>query len=118
MFLKTKNLFFSFILFPFFLFPLTPSQSLNHGVGLITIPTARHAEEGLIGFSYSAFEPYNHYRFYSNPYDWLEVSFFYTDINTIRYNLGETGQSYKDKGFSAKFLLKKEDNLPSISLYK
>jgi len=117
MFLKTKRLLLLALIYATSGHAFYPTQSLNHGIGLITIPSARMLKEGYISFNYSSFDPYNHYRFSLQPYDWLEASFFYSDINTIRYNLGTGGQSYKDKGFSIKFRINEEDGFyPQISL--
>lgn len=51
----------------------------------------------------------------SNPYDWLEASFFYTNIQGVPYP-GFEYQDYKDKGFNLKIRLKKEGSLPAIAI--
>ena len=83
---------------------LTPTQSLNHGTGLVFMPTARFQSEGMGSMSFAYSGPYNHYRLTLTPFNWAEGTVFYNDLNTIRYTYG-TKQSYKDKGFSAKFKL-------------
>ena len=51
----------------------------------------------------------------SNPYDWFEASFFYTNIQGVPYP-GFEYQDYKDKGFNLKIRLKKEGSLPAIAI--
>ena len=51
----------------------------------------------------------------SNPYDWLEASFFYTNIQGVPYP-GFEYQDYKDKGFNLKLRLKEEGKLPAIAV--
>ena len=50
------------------------------------------------------------------PYDWFEASIFYTSIEGRPYPSYEW-QDYKDKGFNAKFRLKKEGKLSSLSYW-
>ena len=51
------------------------------------------------------------------PFSWLEASYHYTDINNALYSDSPAfsgNQTYKDKGFDAKFRLLKESHyLPS-----
>ena len=64
----------------------------------------------------SKYSPINRVAVIANPYDWLEASFYYNDINVKRYFPGSS-QSYKDKGFSFKIKINEEsDNLPSVAL--
>ena len=51
----------------------------------------------------------------SNPYDWLEASFFYTNIQGLPYP-GYSFQDYKDKGFNLKLRLKKQGLTPAIAI--
>ena len=58
----------------------------NHGsVGLINMPTARFFEEGVHGITLYDGTPDQKITFSSSPYDWLEASFFYTNIQNKRY---------------------------------
>ena len=50
----------------------------------------------------------------SNPYDWLEAS-FYSNIQGLPYP-GFEYQDYKDKGFNIKVRIKEEGNLPAIAI--
>ena len=54
------------------------------------------------------------------PFDWFEASFQYTDVNNYLYSPYKEfggGQSYKDKGFDAKFRILKESTwTPAVAL--
>ena len=53
----------------------------NHGsVGLINIPTARFFDEEVHGVTVYDGTPDQKITLTSNPYDWFEASFFYTNI--------------------------------------
>ncbi|MAJ82282.1 MAG: hypothetical protein CMF41_05130, partial [Legionellales bacterium] len=83
------------------------SSSLSHGSGLVNMPSAKLNSEGYISFNYSSFYPYQQYRFNFSPYDSVEASLFYTDINSYRYDFSVLNQSYKDKGFAFRWRLPK-----------
>ena len=51
----------------------------------------------------------------SSPYDWLEASFFYTNVQGVQY-ASFTDQDYKDKGFNFKVRLKEQGKLPAIAI--
>ena len=88
----------------------------NHGVvGLINIPTARTYDEGVHGLILYDGTPDQKITLSSNPYDWLEASFFYSNIQGRPYP-GYEFQDYKDKGFNIKFKLKEEGVLPAIAI--
>ena len=88
----------------------------NHGsVGLINMPTARFFDEGVHGISFYDGTPDQKITLTSNPYNWLEASFFYTNIQGVPYP-GFEYQDYKDKGFNFKIRLKKEGILPAIAI--
>ncbi len=88
----------------------------NHGVvGLINIPTARTYDEGVHGITVYDGTPDQKITLSSNPYDWLEASFFYSNIQNKPYP-GYEYQDYKDKGFNVKVRLKEEGFLPAIAI--
>ena len=88
----------------------------NHGViGLINMPTARLYEESSYGFTLYDGNPDQKITMTSSPYDWMEASFFYTNIQDKPYP-GFPGQDYKDKGFNFKFKIKEEGVLPAIAI--
>ena len=93
----------------------------NHGViGLINTPSARFYEDSSFGITFYNGDPVQKITMTSFPYNWMEASFFYTNINglpycTIQYD-PVCKQDYKDKGFNFKFRLKEEGVFPSIAL--
>ncbi len=93
----------------------------NHGViGLINMPTARFYDEASHGITLYDGSPDQKITFTSSPYNWLEASFFYTNIQNKPY-CGLTSdpvclQDYKDKGFNFKFRVKEEGILPAIAI--
>jgi len=94
----------------------------NHGVvGLINVPTARLYNEGVHGFTLYDGTPDQKITLSSNPYEWLEASFFYTNIQGRPYCEVEWDpvcqQDYKDKGFNLKLRIKEEgDSSPAIAI--
>lgn len=110
----------------FFLLGLIPQISFadsynfnsynNHGVvGLINMPSARFYNEGVHGITLYDGTPPQKITLTSNPYDWLEASFFYSNIQDLPYP-GFEFQDYKDKGFNFKLRLKQEGILPAIAI--
>ncbi len=88
----------------------------NHGVvGLINTPTARFYDEGVHGITLYDGTPDQKITLSSNPYDWFEASFFYSNIQGKPYP-GYEYQDYKDKGFNFKLRLKKEGLFPAIAI--
>jgi len=88
----------------------------NHGViGLINMPSARFYDEASYGITIYDGTPDQKITMTSYPYDWMEASFFYTNIQGKPYP-GYEYQDYKDKGFNFKFRIKEEDHLPSLAI--
>lgn len=88
----------------------------NHGVlGLINTPSARMYDEGAFGITLYDGTPDQKLTMTSYPYDWMEASFFYTNIQNQSYGAGYN-QDYKDKGFNLKFRLKEEGRWPAIAV--
>jgi hypothetical protein len=88
----------------------------NHGVvGLINMPTARMFRESTHGISIYDGNPDQKLTFTSSPYDWLEASFFYTNIQGMEYP-GFEYQDYKDKGFNFKARIKNEGKYPAVAI--
>ena len=94
----------------------------NHGVmGLINMPTARFYDESSYGITLYDGDPDQKMSLTSSPFDWMEASFFYMNIEDqeqCRNNgKGEIFcQGYKDKGFNFKVRLKEEGILPAIAI--
>tara|TARA_A100001234_G_scaffold220987_1_gene235371 strand:+ start:14883 stop:16826 length:1944 start_codon:yes stop_codon:yes gene_type:complete len=88
----------------------------NHGViGLINVPTARFYEESSSAFTSYRGDPDRKITLTLMPYDWFEASIFYSSIKGKIYPNFEW-QDYKDKGFNAKFRIKKEGYLPALAI--
>ena len=95
----------------------TNSQNSFGTVGLNLTPTARFHEEGTFSYGLSRHQDFSRIDFLAQPYEWLEVSFFYADIPSLDFPASLGSQSYKDKGFNLKILaLKETKNFPQISL--
>jgi hypothetical protein len=93
----------------------------NHGVvGLINMPTARLYEESVHGMTFYDGTPDQKITLTSNPFNWMEASFFYTSLQNRRYcgfdNVEFCKQDYKDKGFNLKLRLKEEGVWPAIAI--
>ena len=85
------------------------------------MPSARFYDEAAHGITVYDGTPDQKITMTSFPYDWMEASFFYMNINDrvlCRENsLGDTFcQGYKDKGFNFKFRLKEEGLLPAVAV--
>lgn len=88
----------------------------NHGVvGLINMPTARFYNEASHGITIYDGTPDQKITLTSSPYDWLEASFFYTNIQDKPYGNG-IDQDYKDKGFNFKLKLSDQGVFPAIAI--
>lgn len=97
-----------------------PSFSNYGGLGIIQNPNSRFHKNGTLSLTWTHYDPYLRGSIVAFPFDWMEVSYQYTDINNFLYSPVKAfsgNQSLKDKSFDAKFRLLKETNfLPSISL--
>ena len=85
------------------------------------MPTARFYDEASHGITLYDGTPDQKITLTSSPYNWLEASFFYTNIQGVRYCRGTNDglgcdQDYKDKGFNFKFRIKEEGVLPAIAI--
>jgi hypothetical protein len=94
----------------------------NHGViGLINMPTARFFDESVHGITYYDGDPDQKITLTSSPFDWMEASFFYMNVEEFQLCRGNSlnqrfCQGYKDKGFNLKLRIKKEGKLPAIAI--
>ncbi len=84
------------------------------------MPTARFYEESSFGLTIYDGNPDQKMTMSSFPFDWLEASFFYTNIQNKPYCIYEfdpvCDQDYKDKGFNFKLRLKEEGALPALAI--
>ncbi|MGO3127125.1 MAG: YjbH domain-containing protein [Luteimonas sp.] len=88
------------------------------GAGLMQTPIARMEDEGQISLTASYTSPYARYNLSMQPFPWLEGTFRYMSINSIRYGSpGLSGdQHYKDKSIDIKARLMTEGHwLPEVS---
>ena len=84
------------------------------------MPSARFYDEASHGITIYDGTPDQKITMTSFPYDWMEASFFYTNIQGKPY-CGQSfdpvcQQDYKDKGFNFKFRLKEEGLWPAIAI--
>ena len=99
---------------------ISPSYSNYGTLGLIQAPNARFFDEGTLAFSWSHNDPYIRGSILAYPFDWMEASFQYTDINNALYSTVREfsgSQSLKDKGFDIKLrLLEESQLLPQLAV--
>ncbi|GAA3910642.1 YjbH domain-containing protein [Litoribacillus peritrichatus] len=100
--------------------PVRYSHSDLGGVGLLQVPTARHAPDGDFHVNFSHVSPYNRTSISAQVLSWLEGTVRYTAITNRKYSNDEEfsgDQSYKDRGFDVKVRLSQESKLiPEVSL--
>ena len=104
-----------------YIYPDNSPSFSNFGTqGLLNIPNARFLPEGSLAFTWNKNEPYLRGSIVAYPFDWLEASYGYTDINSMLYSSVKAfsgGQSYKDKGFSTKIkLLNEKRFIPALAV--
>ncbi|MDA9868475.1 YjbH domain-containing protein [Gammaproteobacteria bacterium] len=104
-----------------YIYPFKEYSFSNYGtLGLIQNPNARFLDEGSLGFSWSHNDPYLRGSLIAYPFNWLEVSYQYADINNRLYSNVEEfsgSQSLKDKSFDTKIrLIKESQSLPQIAV--
>ncbi len=93
----------------------------NYGVvGTIHTPSARTFEEGVHGMTVYIGDPNQTVTLSASPFDWLEASFFYTNVQDRPYCYDFTSeicfQDFKDKGFNFKARLKEQGKFPAIAI--
>ena len=84
------------------------------------MPTARFYNESSFGLTIYDGNPDQKITLSSFPFNWLEASFFYTNIQDKPYCIYDfdpvCNQDYKDKGFNFKVRLKEEGVFPAIAI--
>ena len=84
------------------------------------MPSARFYDEMVHGITIYDGNPDQKITLSSNPFDWMEASFFYTNIQNRKYCQATfdpvCNQEYKDKGFNIKLRLKDEGIYPAIAI--
>ncbi|MES1927767.1 hypothetical protein SADO_00885 [Salinisphaera dokdonensis CL-ES53] len=93
-------------------------QSDFGGVGLLQTPTARMAPVGEMSFTYDQVDPYTHYGFSFQPFEWFEAGFRYTQIENRLFGRSIAGdRDYLDKGVDLKLSLLNEGRyLPEFAV--
>ena len=129
--MKDKNILFFFLMLFLstsahpalkdYIYPFSSPSFNDYGsAGLVRMPSARFHEEGTIAFNWSKNDPYTRGSIIAYPFNWLEASWQYTDVDNALYSNVESfsgNQTYKDKGFDVKFrLLAEQGLLPSIAM--
>jgi len=104
-----------------YIYPFKEYSFSNYGtLGLIQNPNARFLDEGSLGFSWSHNDPYLRGSLIAYPFNWLEVSYQYADINNQLYSPYREfsgSQSLKDKSFDVKIrLIQESQSLPQIAV--
>ena len=70
-----------------YIFPYSAPSYSNYGtLGLIQNPNARFHEEGTLAFNWTKAEPYTRGSILAYPFNWLEATYYYTDINNALYS--------------------------------
>jgi len=93
----------------------------NYGiVGTIHTPSARTFDEGVHGATLYIGTPNQTLTLSASPFDWLEASFFYTNIQDRPYCYDFTSefclQDFKDKGFNVKARIKEQGVFPAVAI--
>ncbi len=96
------------------------TSNLNGEIGLINIPSSRILKEGNLKLHLVNSEPINSLFISANPFNWMEVSLRYADVNTRKYSPYKSfsgDQTYKDKSFNLKIkLIEETDRFPELSI--
>lgn len=97
------------------------NQYNNYGiVGTIHTPSARTFNEGVHGLTTYIGDPNQTVTVSASPFNWLEASFFYTNVEDRPYCYDFTSeiclQDFKDKGFNLKIKLKEQGKYPAIAV--
>ncbi len=96
------------------------TSNLHGEVGLINIPSSRILKEGNLKLHLVNSDPINSLFISANPFNWMEVSLRYADINTMKYSPYKSfsgDQTYKDKSFNLKIkLIEESERFPELSI--
>lgn len=104
-----------------YIYPNTEPSFSNYGsLGLLQNPSARFHPAGTLAFSWNIQQPYLRGSILAYPFDWLEASYQYADVNNKLYSdvaAFSGGQTYKDKSFDFKLrLLKESYYMPALAV--
>ena len=95
-----------------------PISSSDWGVvGLLQTPTARMHDQGTLVTHISHVDPYTQYNLLLQPFDRLETTVRYSNIDEVSYGPVSPNQDLKDKSLDVKLKLLKEDRwLPELAV--
>ena len=120
--IKLKHFLF-FLLIVFVSFNSNSANSNSFGItGSINTPNAYSMKESGLRADYFYSYPEKKLNLTASPFNWLEATIFYSSIENKPYlAYGGNGyifenQSYKDKGFNVKAILKQEGDYPAIAI--
>ena len=104
-----------------YIYPFSKPSFSNYGsIGLLQNPSARFHPAGTLAFAWNRQQPYLRGSILAYPFDWLEASYQYTDVNNKLYSDSPAfsgGQTYKDKSFDLKVRLLTESNFfPAVAV--
>ncbi len=96
-----------------------PTSNIHGELGLINIPSSRILKEGNLKLHLVNSDPINSLLITAVPFNWMEVSLRYADINTEKYSdikAFSGDQTRKDKSFNLKIkLIEETDIYPELS---
>jgi hypothetical protein len=96
------------------------TSNIHGELGIIEIPSSRILEEGNLKLHLVNSDPINSLFMTATPFNWMEVSLRYADVNLYKYSryFSFSGnQSYKDKSFNMKLRLVQEtERFPELSI--
>ena len=88
----------------------------SHGqLGYINTPSAFTMKANSVSFGIDRGIPDRKIFLIASPFDRIDATLFYADITGRKYG-SVFKQSYKDKGFSFKYMLKEADKFPAIAI--
>ena len=97
-----------------------PTSNINGELGIINIPSSRILDEGNLKLHLVNSYPINSLLITATPFDWMEVSLRYSDINTELYSPYKSfsgDQTNKDKSFNLKLkLIEESQSFPELSI--
>jgi len=96
------------------------TSNIHGEIGIVNIPSSRILEEGILKLHLVNSDPINSLLITAVPFDWMEVSLRYADINTEKYSPYKSfsgDQTYKDKSFNLKLkLIEESEKFPELSI--
>ncbi len=99
-------------------YKVSPNSSNYGNTGILEMPNARMMPEASLRFNFSSSFPNEFTSLTASPFNWLEASYRYVEIKNRLYGPAaySGNQSYKDKGFDIKALIRNETYFfPSVA---